>query len=539
MKDELLFQIEAFSRLIFFQTDEEDVFLTRLREIASQREVAARSAGSKKPRFEITVFNSTTGLHPLEDVIKDWGVKAHLDIGSSLAKDQNEVFVKIYKDKVLANNPCAYIYVITDPDRWLGDLHIQRRILNCVQSMNQTNEYRKTIIFVGPRRIIPEKLSRYMEVVVDKGLSDEKLREAIQVPCDGLKITPPEDMSAYRGLTSWEAVSATIQSIRRVRLATGTPAVDLGHVRDYRRRVLRKTDLLTPVDTSDVSFEKVGGVDRFKNWVKETKGCWTPEGQAYGLTPPKGVLVLGVWGCGKSLSVKAMGQEWGIPVVSLEMGKLRTMAQGGSEANVYTVLSLIEKMAPAIVFVDEAEKSFSGSASSAMTDGGTTNRMLGIFSTWLQETKVPVTLALTANTLATLPVEFVNRMDERFFFDLPTNRDRIEILKIHLTKLKRDPRKYDLAMLAQKADRLVGREIEQAVKSALRASFAKNKPTLDQGLLAAELETRPRILNTMADDINSLVSWVGFDQNANDGVRARYASTPAKLVEDSPIRVVE
>jgi SpoVK/Ycf46/Vps4 family AAA+-type ATPase len=365
--------------------------------------------------------------------------------------------------------------------------------------------------------------------VVDNGLTAEEIEQEVLGVCTHLNLPAPEGAAQlFRGLTTWEIKAAIAQSVIQTKAATGKVSIESKNIVDYRRKSLRKSDLLSYVDTKDCSFDNVGGLPRFKEWCTRTKAAWSEEGRAYGLAPPKGVLAVGVWGCGKSISVKAMGQAWGLPVVALEMGKLRGMAQGASESNVYTALKLIEQVSPCVVWIDEAEKSLSGGQSSAMTDGGTTNRMIGIFSTWLQETEAPVTLALTANSLGTLPIEFVNRMDERFFFDLPAVKDRIEILKIHIGKLKRNASDFNLAMLAEKADQLVGREIEQAVKAALRDSFFAGKPNLDENILAAELARKPRISKTMVDEIQSLIQWVGFDPEANDGIRARYAAPPAR-----------
>jgi len=233
-----------------------------------------------------------------------------------------------------------------------------------------------------------------------------------------------------------------------------------------------------------------------------------------------------VWGCGKSLSVKAMGNAWGLPVVSLEMGKLRSSGVGESEANVYRAIRIIEAAAPCIVWIDEAEKSLSGGASSAQSDAGTTSRTIGILSTWLQETTAPICMAMTANSLTTLPVEFVNRMDERFFFDMPNEEDRVDILKIHLEKNGQNPDDFDLAKLAEASRLMVGREMEQALGSAMIESYSAKKSGLDEDILATELRRKPRIIKTMVDEVKAVLEWVGYDPEADDGVRARFAGKP-------------
>jgi len=292
----------------------------------------------------------------------------------------------------------------------------------------------------------------------------------------------------------------------------------------YKRMQIRKTDLVQLVDSSGASFDSIGGVQRFKTWARKTKSCWTEEGQKFGLTPPRGVLLMGVYGCGKSLSAKALAHEWGLPLVQFEMGRIRSSAVGESESNLYRALRIIDSIAPAVVWIDEAEKALSGSQSSSYSDAGTTSRLLGILSTWTQESKLPVCLVLTANNLRTLPAEMVNRLPRRFFFDLPNEEDRVDILKIHAKKMGQDVSGFGLARLAELAKNLVGREIEQAMQAAMVESYHQNKPILDEGILAVELTSKPRIITTMNDEIDEIVKWVGYDESADDGVRASMAA---------------
>jgi AAA+ superfamily predicted ATPase len=200
------------------------------------------------------------------------------------------------------------------------------------------------------------------------------------------------------------------------------------------------------------------------------------------------------------------------------------LACGGEDTHSFFANGLVTHNC--LVWIDEAEKSLSGGASSAQSDAGTTSRTIGILSTWLQETDAKVCLAMTANSLKTLPVEFVNRMDERFFFDMPTEEDRVDILKIHLRKAGQTPDDFDLAMLSEKAAGMVGREMEQAIGAAMVESFDKGKAALDEKLLANELAHKPRIIRTMTDDVREILEWVGWDNELGDGVRARFASNP-------------
>ena len=511
MNPDLLFHLRSLSRFIWYQTDEEDRFLNEL-------------GTTLKEHIKRTfVFNAALGLVPLEQLQKDWKSRAHQ--ANRETGDIHRACEQIYKDDPRENQ---HFYVITDPHRWMNDEHVQRRFLNIIHQLHNDIRTIKIVIFVGPRLVIPQVLSRYIEVVRDTGLTDDQINTLVGDTCQMLQITTPKDAPRmFKGLTSYEVEAAVAQSIIKTKKdpdESKRKRIDPRFVAEFKRRQIHKTDLLQVVDVSNKTFDNVGGNDRFKAWAHKTKACWTEEGQKFGLKPPKGVLAVGVWGCGKSLSVQAMGAAWKLPVVSLEMGKLRSSAVGASEANVYRAIRLIESVAPCVVWVDEAEKSLSGGHSSSQSDAGTTSRTLGILSTWLQETKAHVCLAMTANSLKTLPVEFVNRMDERFFFDLPNEDERIDILKIHLGGKGQDPTSYDLADLSEYAKNMVGREIEQGINAALVDSFDAGKDGLDEGILGTVLKSKPRIFKTMVDELRELLDWVGYDEECDEGIRARFAS---------------
>lgn len=958
MNPDLVFYLRSLTRMIYVVTDEEDLFITQF-----QKTLA-------KYNKRTWVFNAALGLVPIDQLTKDWQTRAHAEVRDCLGI--HDAMIRIYQDDPKEEQN---FYIITDPERWLRDEHVQRRVLNIAHQLHNNVKTVKILLFIGPRKFIPEKLARYMEVVHDRGMTPEEISEAVSEICARLKIQTPEDAPRiFRGLTHYEVNSAIAQSfIKTKKEGSGVRRVDPAYVAEFKRHQLRKTDLLQFVETTGATFDDVGGNARFKEWALETQAAWTDEGRAFGLKPPKGVLACGVWGCGKSLSVKAMGHAWKLPVVQMEMGRLRSSGVGESEANVYRAIRLIEAVSPCvtgdthitladgstapiedlwedgpedlwvrawnertlrvesvkvlavtrreaeafrvsaangyhlnatanhqhyvlrgempewvrtdelvpgdmlavpldegacqesckrlhpegmrvyqqedttefrrggggwrdavvprlpeswspqlgwllgviegdgfigrrgnvgltntsevllrafkntvadlfgvtatprqhvlketpnlpglsadpvfqpcwttvannqlmaefltsarrailtaptqvraaflagwldadgcfspskvtltvkspklrderkrlarqivqslkvvpskfescnmeitgsrarrlaaivgehlvlkgdkardvvssdlsfdrgmgyacggllararkasgvsiadvkamgisvgvmwrhenghtpissrymqkyvdflhdpdmtrlleapcewvevidvtsvgehpvydlacegadthsffanglvthncIVWIDEAEKSLSGNQSSGASDAGTTSRTIGILSTWMQETTAPVCLAMTANSISTLPLEFINRMDERFFFDLPSEDERMEILKIHLRKAGQDPSVYDLATLAEKASNMVGREIEQAIYAAMIKSFKAKKPTLDEGILLDVISKKPRIFRTMGDELKEILDWVGWDPDVDEGIRARFAS---------------
>ena len=510
MTPELIHHLRSLTRCIFFVTDEEDRFIVRFHE------------QMKKHENRTWVYNSALGLQPITNLIRDWSSRSHTV--STEGATINDALIKIYQDDPKDNE---HFYIITDPERWFKDEHLVRRTLNIIHQLHQDLRIVKCLIFAGPRKAIPEKLSRYVEVIQDTGLTDEEINTLVEQFCKQLRSSPiPKDAALiFKGMTSYEIEQAITQSVVRTRKDAVNPRrVDPAFVAEYKRNQLRKSDLVSFIDTEGDSFDTIGGAQRFKEWAKKAKSCWTKEGQAFGLKPPRGVLLVGVYGCGKSVSAKAMAREWNLPLVSFEMGKLRSSGVGDSEGNLYKALRIVEGVAPCVMWIDEAEKSLAGGQSSAQSDAGTTSRLLGILSTWAQESKTPVCIAMTANSLKTLPVEMVNRMPQRFFFDLPNEEDRIDILKIHAKKAGQDMSSFNLAELAEKAKSLVGREIEHAIQEAMVESFVQKKAALDEEILGTELSRRPRIVKTMTDEIKEILDWVGYDPDVDDGIRARLAS---------------
>ena len=509
MNSDFMFHLRSLTRFIYYVCEEEDRFILELQ--------------AKLARFEqrIFVYNAAWGLQPMSRYTQTWKNREHPE---SDAPGIHDALIKIFTDD--PRNETNF-YVITDPDRWLGDDHVQRRILNIAHHLHNNERTVKVVIFVGPRLVVPQKLQRYIEVIHDRGLSETQLTEFLTdlTPKLQLPANSASHARVFRGLTTYEIEAAVTQCVVKCKRENKPRAIDPRVVGDFKRRQLHKTDLLNFVDVSKDTFDQVGGLDAFKEWCRKTKACWTDEGQKRHLIPPKGVLAVGVWGCGKSLSVKAMGHLWRLPVVQLEMGRLRSSGVGESEANVYRAINLIESVSPCVIWIDEAEKSLAGNQSSALSDAGTTSRTIGILSNWLQETDAPVCLAMTANSLKTLPVEFINRMDERFFFDLPNEDERIEVLKIHLLKRGQDPSKFQLAELSEAAKNMVGREMEQAIGASLVEAFDISDEGLTHEILLDELRKKPRIFRTMVDELKELLDWVGYDPDVKEGIRAKFASS--------------
>ena len=246
---------------------------------------------------------------------------------------------------------------------------------------------------------------------------------------------------------------------------------DVNKIIAGKRRMFQSDGLLEYVE-APLTMDEIGGMANLKKWLRLRKDGFTEKAAEFGITPPRGVLVLGVQGAGKSLCAKAIATAWQQPLYRLDCGTLYNSYIGESERNLRKALRQIEAMSPAILWVDEIEKAFA-SAASQSTDGGLSKRMFATLLTWMQEHREAVFLVATANDIQALPPELLRkgRFDEIFFVNLPGEEARKAIFKIHLAKRKRDPEKFDLEKLAKKSDGYSGAEIEQAVLSALHEAF--------------------------------------------------------------------
>lgn len=507
---ELIQHLRALTRILYVMTNEEDNFIVEFK--------------NQMPRHTDRTFvhSRTFGLLKIEDHIHDWENRTHAR-GDSMGV--HEVLQKIYQDDPREKE---FFYLLLDPEVFFEDEFAVRRLLNIIHQLHQDPQVVKCLIFVGSSRYIPPKLSRYIEVVEMQGLAPDEMQKAVTDGCNNFKIDPPPDYaSLFRGFTSYEIDQLITQMMVNALSdprGGGVKRIDPQFIAAYRRKQIRKTDLLSIVDTHKYNFKSVGGVERFKAWAEQSKACWTPEGKEFGLEIPRGVLLMGVYGCGKSLCAKSLATEWGLPLVQLVMGRLRNPAVGRSENNLIEALKIAETVAPCALWIDEAEKDLAGGSSSAQSDAGTTSRMLGILSTWAQETEVPVSLVLTANSLRNLPPEIVNRLPDRFFFDVPDEESIVDILRIHAGEFRQDVSSFKLPELAKVAHGLVGREIRQCVGSAMTSSFNAKKKGLDEEILFNEIKSKPRITSTMVDEIRELTEWVGYDPELGDGIKAKLAA---------------
>jgi SpoVK/Ycf46/Vps4 family AAA+-type ATPase len=306
------------------------------------------------------------------------------------------------------------------------------------------------------------------------------------------------------GLTKDEAT----RTLRRCLLARGVAdAALLDAVLDAKRAALQADGVLEPV-RRDTTFLDVAGLKHLREWVDKRRSALTAEGQRFGLVPPKGVLITGVQGCGKSMAARAIAGEWGIELVRLDAGSLYDKYVGESEKRLHKALDLAQKLAPVVMWIDEIEKAFASAGSSGDADAGLSQRLLATLLTWMQDHQSNVFLATTSNNISNLPPEMLRkgRFDEIFFVDLPDADVRAALFAIHLKKFGRDATKFDLQKLAAATDGFSGAEIEQAIASGLYTAFGQKQP-LSTDILLAEVHNTQPLSVTRTEDIQAIRSW--------------------------------
>lgn len=306
-----------------------------------------------------------------------------------------------------------------------------------------------------------------------------------------------------QGLSRRQARQVILECIESDR---ALDAEDLNHVLAEKRRLLASGGLLEYIETP-VDLSEIGGLRRLKRWLRQRRNALSDDAERFGLPAPRGVLMLGVQGAGKSLCARAIAAAWQRPLLRMDVGALYDKYVGESERRLRDALRQAEMMAPIVLWIDEIEKAFA-SAAAQSTDGGLSKRMFGTLLTWMQEHTAPVFLVATANDIEALPPELLRkgRFDEIFFVDLPRPAVRREIFAIHLRKRGRDPAKFDLDALAEASEGFSGAEIEQAVISALHEAFDRGEKLSTEHILEA-VRTSPPLSVTMREKIEALRAW--------------------------------
>src|SRR5882762_3672034 len=404
-------------------------------------------------------------------------------------------------------------FILKDFHRHLEDPVVVRRLRDVGQKF-QTN--RRTLILTAPSIQIPPELAsvvEYLELPLPdrvrlRQIVDEMLVRVSKTHTLGRKLDAAgidAVVANLRGLTEEEAERAVSQAlVTRYALCQET----ITDILDAKKAMLKRTGMLDFVDTSD-SMAGIGGLDNLKNWLALRRGAWEEKARDFGLEPPKGVIILGVQGCGKSLCARAIAGEWQLPLVKFDSAAIFDKYIGETEKRIRKVFKVAEGLAPCVLWIDELEKVFAGTgADSASADAGVSSRLLASFLSWMQDRKAPVFVAATCNNVTALPPELIRkgRFDELFFVDLPNQSERKQIFTIQLTKRKRNPTEFRLDPVASAAQGFSGAEIESVMQTALYAAFSQKLPLGTEHLLEAIRSTVP-LSTTRAEEIEALREW--------------------------------
>ena len=431
--------------------------------------------------------------------------------------------------------PAIYIFKDFHPFLSKTNFAVIRKLRDIAQSLKSSY---KTLVLLSPFLDLPPELEKDLTVVdyhlptllelgtlLDGITAEVKDNPRLRIELDAAG--REEVLKAALGLTLAEAENVFAKAlVLRGKLSRD----DVASIFAEKRQIIRKSGLLDYCEP-DVAIHHVGGLASLKDWLAQRKLAFTDKAEQFGLPPPRGALLLGVQGCGKTLCAKAVSSLWQLPLLRFDVGKMFSSLVGSSEENVRRAIRIAESVAPCVMWVDEIDKAF-GALGSRSTDSGTTQRVLGTLLTWLSEKTSSVFVIATANNIEVLPPELLRkgRFDEIFFVDLPDETERRDIFAIHLERRGREPRSYDLPAVVARSEGYSGAEIEQAVISGLFAAFAEQRELTNADLLTALTETVP-LSKTMEREVNALREWAM--------TRARHASLRKEQVAQQARRKLE
>ncbi|MFA6028695.1 MAG: AAA family ATPase [Elusimicrobiota bacterium] len=404
------------------------------------------------------------------------------------------------------------LFVLKDFHPCLQSAPVVRRLRDLIADLKDS---RKNVVLLSPTLTVPVELEKDLTVVdVPLPGADEiraLLRGAVLSAEGGkrfkVELSEAESeflVQAALGLTLSEAENAFAKAIVRDGKLSGE---DVGAVLEEIKQIVRKSRVLEYYEAQP-RLDEVGGLGEIKDWLARRGPAFGAKARAFGLPQPRGLLLLGVQGCGKSLVCKTISGLWKMPLLRLDMGSLFGTYIGQSEENMRRAVRTAEAVAPCVLWIDEVEKGLAGTGSSNLSDAGTTARVFSTFLTWLQEKEKPVFVAMTANDVRQLPPELLRkgRLDEIFFVDLPEAAERREILSIHLRRRRRDPARFDLSKLAAASEGFSGAELEQAVVDALHEAFFAGRELEGRDLEGALARSVP-LSRTMSEDVAELRRW--------------------------------
>ncbi|NJL83783.1 MAG: AAA family ATPase [Chloroflexaceae bacterium] len=399
----------------------------------------------------------------------------------------------------------ACIFILRDYHRFLEDISISRKLRNLSR---QLKSQPKNIVIVAPEVTIPAELAEVLTVLDFPLPSGTEIRQEIQ------RLLAATGQSPNDAFLDELVRSAQGLSLERIRRVLARCVADRGQIEpeaveailEEKRQSIRQTQILDFYPTQE-QISDIGGLDNLKDWLLRRGGAFSDRARAYGLPHPRGLLLVGIQGTGKSLTAKAIAHHWHLPLLRLDVGRLFGGLVGESESRTRQTIGLAEALAPCVLWIDEIDKAFAGAESRG--DGGTTSRVFGTFITWLAEKQSPTFVVATANNIQSLPPELLRkgRFDEIFFVGLPSQEEREAIFLVHLSRLRpHNLNHYNIQRLAYETPDFSGAEIEQTIIEAMHLGFSQNRDFTSEDILEAASQIVP-LARTASEQIQFLQNW--------------------------------
>jgi len=466
------------------------------------------------------------------------------------AKKQDPLFAlsqfdKRHHDEIDGDYRCQVI-VLKDFHPYLKNEKVIRKLKE-ISLLNDDSdtEVRRCFVIVSPVKVIPVEVQNMVNVI-DWGLPDKD--DILDYIKNLGNIEIVEERKEWKKDKSFDhKESYTKEEIAEIRKSlSGLSAPEIKNsisvsqikhgeiipefLMEQKKQAIVRNGMLEYFDATE-KMDNIGGMDCLKEWVKRREAAFSDKAKAKGIEPPKGVLLVGIQGCGKSQMAKAIAGVLKMPLLRFDVGKVFSKTVGSSEENIRNVISLIEAVAPCVLMIDEIEKGLAGIQSSNQSDGGTTARVIGTLLQWLNDKKSDVFVVATANNVQQLPPELQRkgRFDELFFVPLPEPSEREEIYRIHLAKRGKDVKNFSVGRFAALSENFSGAECEEAIRSAMIDAFYDDEELEDKHILDSINNLIP-LWQTCEEDLKFLYEWVGWDEEKEDGVRARFSSTARKKV---------
>jgi hypothetical protein len=414
----------------------------------------------------------------------------------------------------------AAIFILRDFHRFLEDISVSRKLRNLSRRLKSQP---KNIVIVTPQVAIPTDLTEVLTVL------EFPLPNASEIKAEVGRLLAATGQSLGDKVLDELVRSCQGLSIERIRRVLTRAIASHGEIQpedvelilEEKRQSIRQTQILEFYPTTE-KISDIGGLDNLKDWLLRRGGAFTERARQYGLPHPRGLLLVGIQGTGKSLTAKAIAHHWHLPLLRLDVGRLFGGLVGESESRTRQMIQLAEALAPCILWIDEIDKAFSGIDSKG--DAGTTSRVFGTFINWLAEKKSPVFVVATANNIQALPPEMLRkgRFDEIFFVGLPSQEERRSIFELHLSRLRpHNLKSYDLDRLAYETPDFSGAEIEQTLIEAMHIGFSQNRDFTTDDVLEAASQIIP-LARTAQEQIQFLQDWAAAG-------KARMASRDSRL----------